>query len=403
MAESLSDRAARFHQLAINLLPRGIAWARVAGSSLSDNLSALVYEFARVEEAADTYRTEMDPREATALLPEWETVLGLPDDCGSPTTTAGRRGAIVARLTGGGTNNLEALASAVETFDTETALHAITHPTQFEVGTDDGGAGQPVGGDEWAHTVTLQIVTYADDLDVDGLECVLNGIKRAHGHYIFEYYETQATFRGGTLAPFFGLNWTSWANAGDVATLPSGFAGTVPKGFINALDALDFDGASTFVTTDGWQDYVSTSAKYVAFVVEVDAAGALDLIVSGSLSWGVFIEDPGSGPVLTGWSYDGGAGIFTSEIPIALGTTYVVELLHADGAMTLRVFDGTVYQEATVAAPASTVVAGVMGISPLGTFNGRVAGLVTYGARDRVPLESVRNATVAALAALYIP
>lgn len=187
MAESLADRAARFQQRALDLLPRGIAWARAEGSSLRDFLGGLVYEFARVEEAADTFHSEMDPRQTTALLSEWETMLGLPDDCGSPTTTAGRRGAIVARLTGGGTNTLAALQAAASAFDADTTVVSITHPTQFEVGTDGGGAGQPVGADEWAHTVTLNIETSNPSLDEAGLECVLNSIKRAHGLYLYTY------------------------------------------------------------------------------------------------------------------------------------------------------------------------------------------------------------------------
>jgi uncharacterized protein YmfQ (DUF2313 family) len=187
MPESLADRAARFHGLAVNLLPRGAAWARLAGSSMSNNLSALVYEFARVEESADTYRTEMDPTRANALLPEWETLLGLPDECGAPATLEGRRAALASVLSGGGTNNLPALSAAVTAFDVTTSITDVIHPTQFEVGTDGGGAGQPVGADEWAHTVILEITTSNATLDTAGLECVLNRIKRAHTHYIYQH------------------------------------------------------------------------------------------------------------------------------------------------------------------------------------------------------------------------
>lgn len=399
MAESTADRAARFHQAAMNLLPRGVAWARTVGSGLSDSISALVYEFARVEEAADTYRTEMDPTQATALLPEWEAVLGLPDACGAPATTAGRRGAVVSRLTGGGTNSIEALTAAVVAFDAETALHAITHPTQFEVGTDDGGAGQPVGGDEWAHTVTLRITTYADDLDEAGLECVLNGIKRAHGNYLFEYYETQATFQPGQFIAV-GPDIVEWSNLSEITPLPSPLTGAITPGTINGNVALDFDGVDSMTTADDWRDYVSAEAKYVIAAIEVDAAGTAEAIFLGALSWGLYVQDTGGGPELIGYSWDGGGGIATPGVPISLATTYVVELLHVDSTMTVRVYDGTVYSQASIAAPASEVDPGELF---LGLFNGRVAYFETYGARGRVPLPDVRDSLTLSVAASFIP
>lgn len=186
MSESLADRAARFHRRAVDLLPKGNAWARLA-SDLRDLLGALVYEFARVEESTDTFYAEMDPSITDALMPEWESFLGLPDACGSPLTVQGQRAALVARLTGGGTNTEAALAAAIVAFDSNTVLTSVTHPTQFEVGTDGGGAGQPIGADEWANVVTLTITTSNPSLDWAGLECVLDGIKRAHGLYLYEY------------------------------------------------------------------------------------------------------------------------------------------------------------------------------------------------------------------------
>ena len=180
-------RIARWKALAVNLLPRGLAWARALGSNLTDLLGAAICEFARVEEMADIFYAEMNPSQAVMLLPEWERAFSLPDECGSPTTTQGRQASVVARLTGGGTTTADALAVAISAFDSDTELTAITHPTQFEVGTDGGGAGQPVGADEWANVITLTITTSNPALDEAGLECVLNGIKRGHGHYLFEH------------------------------------------------------------------------------------------------------------------------------------------------------------------------------------------------------------------------
>jgi uncharacterized protein YmfQ (DUF2313 family) len=64
-------------------------------------LRALSYSFARVVARGRDLIEEMDPRTTTELLPDWERVLGLPGDCPSPPTTlAGRRGAVWAKLLG---------------------------------------------------------------------------------------------------------------------------------------------------------------------------------------------------------------------------------------------------------------------------------------------------------------
>ena len=185
MSETLSQRYERFAARAVDLLAVGDAWPRFVDAYMPRFVGALVREFARVEESADTYRTEMDPSQTTALLPEWESALSLPEDCGAQVTTPGRRAAIIARLTGGGTNTLLALQAATAAFDADTALTSVSRESLFEMAT--GAMGDPVSGDEWAHTVTLHIETTNASLDEDGLECVLNGIRRAHGFYLFEH------------------------------------------------------------------------------------------------------------------------------------------------------------------------------------------------------------------------
>lgn len=169
------------------MLPKGRAWARHAGASILELLAGTLYEFARVEERSDEFSTEMDPTQTSALLPEWESALGLPGECTAPTTEGGRRAAIVTRLTDSGTNTEAAISAAVAAFDSGTSVDAFVRDTQFEVGSDGGGAGQPVGADEWAHTVTILIDTTNLTLDTVALECIVDEIKRAHGHYIYTY------------------------------------------------------------------------------------------------------------------------------------------------------------------------------------------------------------------------
>lgn len=379
----------------LDLLPPGRALTRQPGSSVYQVAEGLALELARVHERTDDALREMIPWQSVEMLPDWEELLGIT----SPAALLEERQAtVLARLQGDGPPTrpgFDAIAASLG--------YTLTWLRDEPFVCGVARVGMRVGGERRIFTwqPTYQVGGSNDALLEELL--VTYGGGHGGGQLTPAPYDSEATFRSGAFAPFFGLDWTSWANAGDISPLPGGLLGVVPKGFINALDALDFDGSATFATADDWQDYVSASAKYVAFVVEVDAAGALDLIVSGSLSWGVFLEDDGSGPVLTGWSYDGGAGVYTPEIPIVLGTTYVVELLHVDGVMTLRVYDGTIFQTESVAAPPSDVVAGVLALSPLSAFDGRVAGLVTYGARGAVPGRAERVALSASLAALYIP
>jgi hypothetical protein len=82
------------------LLPPGVLWLFEADSILSKSILALSDEFARATGRALDLVEESDPRTATETLDEWERVLGLPDDTVTavPTTTAGRRLAIVQKL-----------------------------------------------------------------------------------------------------------------------------------------------------------------------------------------------------------------------------------------------------------------------------------------------------------------
>lgn len=187
MSETLQQRYDRWKARAIALLPKGVAWPRISGASLPDVVGAASAEFARVEASTDVYRTEMDPSQTDALLPEWERALGLPDACGLPSTDDGRRGAVVARLTGGGTNNRAALEAAVRAFDADTELTDVVWETQFEMDTDGGTMGSPIGSDPWAAAATLVIETTNPSLDEAGLECVLNGLRRGHAIFIFQH------------------------------------------------------------------------------------------------------------------------------------------------------------------------------------------------------------------------
>lgn len=82
------------------LMPPGLAWVRDADTILTSFLRALAYSFARVSRRALDLLEEVDPRTTYELLEDWERVYGLPDDCATPTTLAGRRAALLAKMNG---------------------------------------------------------------------------------------------------------------------------------------------------------------------------------------------------------------------------------------------------------------------------------------------------------------
>lgn len=83
------------------LLPPGRLWRWDAGTNARNLLRALGYVFDRIELRGIDLLKEFDPATMQELVPDWERVLGLPGDNPSPPTTlAGRRAAISAKLLG---------------------------------------------------------------------------------------------------------------------------------------------------------------------------------------------------------------------------------------------------------------------------------------------------------------
>lgn len=96
--------AARYARMMLALLPPGRAWPRDPDSLRGRMYAASASEFARIDAWLEQILAERSPSTAYALLAEWESVLGLPDDCtGAAETIAERRAIAHARMiaTGG--------------------------------------------------------------------------------------------------------------------------------------------------------------------------------------------------------------------------------------------------------------------------------------------------------------
>lgn len=81
------------------LLPRGRAWAREPGTGMAALIAAIAQRFAELDGVFSRLLEDIRPNTTVDLLPEWERLVGLPDDCSA--LGAGllqRRGAVLDKI-----------------------------------------------------------------------------------------------------------------------------------------------------------------------------------------------------------------------------------------------------------------------------------------------------------------
>lgn len=183
------------------LLPKGRAWNRDDGSTLTEVLQAQADELARVDGRSDVLLNERDTRLTSELLVEHEIDLGLPDTCSveGETIQERRRAAHAKLITLGQQNPAYFIELALAFGWTIT----ITEYTPFWCGV--AGSGDPCGDQEtifyWKVTIAYgsgDIIYFlcgsseaGDPLlyipGTSGLICMLNKYKPAHTTLIFDY------------------------------------------------------------------------------------------------------------------------------------------------------------------------------------------------------------------------
>lgn len=186
--------SADYERHLLSLRPRGPAWA-----AEDPHLAAVAAELARAHGRAVQLVDEADPRTTGELLPDWERVTGLPDDClvalGISQTTAQRIDSLVARLTTVGGQSGAYFVQLAASLG-----YAIT-VTEFDLHdvTDDVDAG--LYAEPWQYVWEVSAVqdevgvfSVADTADDplawwgnESLECVIRRLKPAHTHVIFTY------------------------------------------------------------------------------------------------------------------------------------------------------------------------------------------------------------------------
>jgi uncharacterized protein YmfQ (DUF2313 family) len=196
MGGSIDNYKAQLGQL----LPPGKAFANSDNSKLGDLLAAQSVELARVDGRAEDMILEADPRTTNEMLPDWERVCGLPDECtGGGETVEERRQLVTAKYTqrGGQSPGFFQELAATLGYDVE-----IEEYHAFRVGDDTG---DPAYDDDWAHAFSVLVpdettvryfasfsgcageplATWGDD----ALECVITRAKPAHSTVLFAYGE----------------------------------------------------------------------------------------------------------------------------------------------------------------------------------------------------------------------
>jgi uncharacterized protein YmfQ (DUF2313 family) len=138
-----------------SLAPQGRAWSRDAGSSFMLSLGALSPTHQRSAIAAAALLVDAVPTTTTALLPEWEFSLGLPDRDAPPTQTISERQAAAAAkwaARGGQTPAYFIRLAAILGY-----VITITQFAPFKFGQTFGS---PLLGGAWAHAWQANVPTF---------------------------------------------------------------------------------------------------------------------------------------------------------------------------------------------------------------------------------------------------
>lgn len=181
------------------LLPPGPLWDWDIDPALFDFAGGVTAEPARASDQIEKINTECNPCLTDEMLPEWEEVFGLPDDCAPPTADEDARKAAVRAvfLAQGGQTNAYFLSVLLQVFGvTGTIDEAIYTP--FTTSDGSGHAPPPwsgsVVGDPlysysgWFHwRLNIPGSQVANQAMADRIECVFNRIKPSHTRVIFNY------------------------------------------------------------------------------------------------------------------------------------------------------------------------------------------------------------------------
>lgn len=186
----------RYKRMIRDLLPQGRAWNKSPASFMDRLVCTLVDELVRIDGRVEDLLFQTNPNNATELLEDWETLLGLPDECSpSGQTLAQRQEQAYTKLVSTG-------GQSVAYFKEVAANLGFTIEIKDVFGAFEAGdpCGEPLFGEAWVHwwevsstATAFQIFragrSSAGDplrfISNDVLQCTINKLKPAHTKVIF--------------------------------------------------------------------------------------------------------------------------------------------------------------------------------------------------------------------------
>lgn len=194
--------ATRYSRLLRQLLPPGRLFATAPEANLSRLLDGLSRELERVHQQAEALPVELDPSRGSWSLPDWERVLGLPDECGeAPETLETRRAAVLGRVLSGDTLSRSFYYELARSLGYSIAIEEGT-AAPFRVGV--GRCGDRLGSEAEIFQLVVLVAggtrrlfrtgasACGDPLQVtrdDFIECVMLRVAPAHVGVGFRYPE----------------------------------------------------------------------------------------------------------------------------------------------------------------------------------------------------------------------
>lgn len=196
-----ADLVVSYTEVAIESLPPGPLWDADRDEGLYNLLTGLAREKARAHDHLQKIVLEANPGTMDETLPEWEAMLGLPDDCAPPTFSREARKAAVraAFLAAGGQNKAYIESLIYRVFGVEATLtkgYKVPFTTSDGTGSDiPPWSGWRMGDEmwdysdwfEWKVTLTITTTMYEGSDLYERLICLLNRIKPAWSTVVVEF------------------------------------------------------------------------------------------------------------------------------------------------------------------------------------------------------------------------
>lgn len=211
MPTPLAFGAADFQQALLALMPRGRIWRRDSASIQAQLLGALSPSYERSTRAAAQLLVDAMPTTTLNLLPEWESSLGLPDDCApAGQLTSQRQAAVAARWAARGGQSASYLINLAARLGYTITITQYA-PARFGL----AKFGDPMRGSAWAYAFSvnapLESIAYAqfgsskfgEPFAAWGnqvLECAIKRAAPAHTLPLFAYFTTAQTAVLGNFA-----------------------------------------------------------------------------------------------------------------------------------------------------------------------------------------------------------